>query len=679
MTAAILFDFNGVIVDDEPQHCEALIATLGRVRLRARPRHLLPRVSRLRRPRVLPLHLRPHGPAGATSPRCSRPSSGRTPTTSAPSARRCGWCPAPTDFIESAALDGFQLAIVSGALRREIELVLELAGLRPHFAEIVAAEDVSACKPDPAGVQPGPRGAGRSRRSRCMVIEDSLPGLAAARAAGLRCAMLATSHGEDACADADLVWRDFIGHDARRAALGPCLSSTSGSIARGSTGSATAPSWSPPSPRCSGCSGPGALTCLQGLLTNDLEKPGDGSLVYGALLTPKGMIVVDAWVLRQARRVHPDHARRSGHAAALELFTRAAPAPARPGDRSHRRRPRVAWLLGAHGFQVLAKSGVGDAGVGRPGGLGRRRAEPGGGGAGARVGAVRGAGGGARAGGRAAGRAAGRGRRARPATSATCTPPGMLCGWPALGVEIDERTLPQEVRYDEIGGVSYTKGCYTGQETVARLHFRGHTNRELRGLRWTATPEPLDGPRPSLGEKEVGSVRSTLTLEDRSWAGAASGARSTPGERWWPAAGGPRWWRCRSARTSWTGDQRQRAPSNARGPLRQQDRQLTSWWCPGPSSSRTTSHRAVVRHPPMPVSAARQAPSRRYRRPARGLLLATAGQHEHRGHHRVFFIVAPDTLGFGQLRLGHDALTVAAAGGTAPNLSRAPFCQAEPR
>ena len=34
-------------------------------------------------------------------------------------------------------------------------------------------------------------------------------------------------------------------------------------------------------------------------LTNDLEKPGDGSIVYGALLTPKGMIVVDAWVIRQ--------------------------------------------------------------------------------------------------------------------------------------------------------------------------------------------------------------------------------------------------------------------------------------------------------------------------------------------------------------------------------------------
>ena len=65
----------------------------------------------------------------------------------------------------------------------------------------------------------------------------------------------------------------------------------------------------------------------------------------------------------------------------------------------------------------------------------------------------------------------------------------ILAGWPALGAEIDERTLPQEVRYDEIGGVSYTKGCYTGQETVARLHFRGHPNRELRGL-WWRSDEP---------------------------------------------------------------------------------------------------------------------------------------------------------------------------------------------
>src|SRR2546430_17566806 len=44
--------------------------------------------------------------------------------------------------------------------------------------------------------------------------------------------------------------------------------------------------------------GPGAVTAAQGLLTNDVEKPGDGAFVYCALLTPKGMILVHAWVAR---------------------------------------------------------------------------------------------------------------------------------------------------------------------------------------------------------------------------------------------------------------------------------------------------------------------------------------------------------------------------------------------
>jgi folate-binding Fe-S cluster repair protein YgfZ len=70
------------------------------------------------------------------------------------------------------------------------------------------------------------------------------------------------------------------------------------------------------------------------------------------------------------------------------------------------------------------------------------------------------------------------------------------------------------VRYDQIGGVSYTKGCYTGQETVARLHFRGYTNRELRSVRWDTT-DTLEGVAVSARGKDVGSVRSTLVLDDR--------------------------------------------------------------------------------------------------------------------------------------------------------------------
>lgn len=257
--------------------------------------------------------------------------------------------------------------------------------------------------------------------------------------------------------------------------------------------------------------GPGALACLQGLLTNDLVKPGENSLVYGALLTPKGALVVDYWVLRQPEAftlVAP----RSGHAASLDLFRRQLP-PRLAKVTDLTGQSRVLWLLGARAFQTLAESGVTlPEASGRVASIGGEvspiamalapetapfialavGAEP-------AIAALR-----ARL--LSAGALEGDERDLHAAR--------ILCGWPALGAEIDERTLPQEVRYDEIGGVSYTKGCYTGQETVARLHFRGHTNRELRGLRWRRS-QPLESRTIHKGEREVGSIRSTLSLEDR--------------------------------------------------------------------------------------------------------------------------------------------------------------------
>jgi folate-binding protein YgfZ len=105
----------------------------------------------------------------------------------------------------------------------------------------------------------------------------------------------------------------------------------------------------------------------------------------------------------------------------------------------------------------------------------------------------------------------------------------VLAGWPTLGAEIDEKTLPQEARFDEIEGVSYTKGCYVGQETVARLHFRGHANRLLRGLAWQGT-EALAGSIVLGGAgKEVGQVRSTLQLPDRGLALAIIRREIEPG------------------------------------------------------------------------------------------------------------------------------------------------------
>ncbi|HVE77862.1 MAG TPA: folate-binding protein YgfZ, partial [Gemmatimonadaceae bacterium] len=71
-------------------------------------------------------------------------------------------------------------------------------------------------------------------------------------------------------------------------------------------------------------------------------------------------------------------------------------------------------------------------------------------------------------------------------------------------------TIPQEANLDELRAISYTKGCYTGQETVARVHFRGHVNRHLRGLR-AVTPAALPTQAPIVdGERPVGDVRSAV-------------------------------------------------------------------------------------------------------------------------------------------------------------------------
>jgi tRNA-modifying protein YgfZ len=78
-------------------------------------------------------------------------------------------------------------------------------------------------------------------------------------------------------------------------------------------------------------------------------------------------------------------------------------------------------------------------------------------------------------------------------------------GRPRYGVDLDETTIPQEAGLND-RAVSFTKGCYVGQETVARLHWRGKPNRHLRGLRLSAAAPP--GTPLRLGEREVGRLAS---------------------------------------------------------------------------------------------------------------------------------------------------------------------------
>ena len=280
--------------------------------------------------------------------------------------------------------------------------------------------------------------------------------------------------------------------------------------------------------------GPGAVTCFQGLLTSDIEKPGDGSFTYGALLTPKGMIVVDGWAARLGARVRFTVPAEGRERAVTILQKSVPPRLARAVDRTAD--TAVLRVAGAHAVAI-----AGAAGLPIPGSPGRVIE--------ATVGDVP--------------LEIARAGDQAPFVFQIATDPGhqyavlerlvgagalasngaalelarILAGWPRLASEVDEKTIPQEVRYDEIGGVSYTKGCYTGQETVSRLHFRGHANRHLRGLLFEMDPtgSPAEGwSAVMLEERDVGRVTSVAWLPDGGgsllgrWIGLAVVRREVP-------------------------------------------------------------------------------------------------------------------------------------------------------
>ena len=213
MPRGILFDFNGVIVNDEPQHCAALIATLAEYGVeldeagyyrdylgfddRECFRYSFERIGR-------------GGDAALVDEAIEKKAIHYREAID----RSMELVPGAADFVREAAAGGLRLGIVSGALRREIDLVLDRGGLLPYFHAVVAAEDVGACKPDPEGYRLGLSALGLHPAS-AVVVEDSLPGLAAARAAGLRCAMLSTSHPPTELGGADLVWDDLMGRHPR--------------------------------------------------------------------------------------------------------------------------------------------------------------------------------------------------------------------------------------------------------------------------------------------------------------------------------------------------------------------------------------------------------------------------------------------------------------------------------
>lgn len=87
-------------------------------------------------------------------------------------------------------------------------------------------------------------------------------------------------------------------------------------------------------------------------------------------------------------------------------------------------------------------------------------------------------------------------------------------GVPEWGTEMDIETIPQEAVLDDLGAISFNKGCYTGQEVVARIHFRGHVNRLLR-LLVSESPLAVGSRVIDAAGTDVGEVRTSVVSATR--------------------------------------------------------------------------------------------------------------------------------------------------------------------
>ena len=231
-----------------------------------------------------------------------------------------------------------------------------------------------------------------------------------------------------------------------------------------------------------------AAEYLQGQVTNDVESLAAGQGCYAALLTHKGKVVADMRVLRGPDWIRIDtepHAVRAlarnvqmysigrdvqladetAERAILSLIgpeSRAA-LDAQPPPDEH------AWVEGRHGIYVRTDLGI-DVLC-----------------AAAEADAVKAE------------------LAVEPVSLEAAELIRVESGRPRHGIDFDAETIPQEAGLNE-RAVSFTKGCYVGQETVARLHYKGKPNRHLRGLRLSEPGQTGDAV--VLADREVGRLGS---------------------------------------------------------------------------------------------------------------------------------------------------------------------------
>jgi tRNA-modifying protein YgfZ len=241
--------------------------------------------------------------------------------------------------------------------------------------------------------------------------------------------------------------------------------------------------------------GPEAAEYLQGQLTNDVEALAPGEGQYAALLDRKGHMQADMRVLRiAAEEIWIDTEQEALAAAKRHLEMYKIGREVTIADLTAERAilsligPRSVEIAGTaalpeHASEAAKIGGVEGLAVGTADGIDLI----------------------AKAGDAAELREALTGAGAAEVGAEAAEVLRVEAGTPRFGAEMSSETMPAEASIVE-RAVSFTKGCYIGQEPVARLHYKGRPNRRLRGLELSAPTAP--GTSLRLGEKEVGRIGS---------------------------------------------------------------------------------------------------------------------------------------------------------------------------
>ena len=242
--------------------------------------------------------------------------------------------------------------------------------------------------------------------------------------------------------------------------------------------------------------GPGAKAFLQGQVSNDVEALSAGHGCYATFLTPKGKMLGDVRILDAQDELLLDTER----VALQELFNMVRRFSVGFDVQMHKRTLErgLLSLIGPRAGEVAAVKGLGapehDHVVAEIEGIAARviRTDVG-------IDVLCDAG-------DTGALAAALGRRgAAPLSAGVADCVRIERGRPRYGIDIDDTVIPQEA---DLNGraVSFTKGCYVGQETVARLFYRGKPNRMLRGLRLSIPA--ATGDEITFGDRVVGQLGS---------------------------------------------------------------------------------------------------------------------------------------------------------------------------